>query len=248
MYGPFDENILKSSLYHINNLRYLTNSYKFDTLPQQSDLVPNEYEGGFKIWECTEDLLIYSGKLDFKNKSVLDLGCGSGLLGINALMEGAKNICFQDFNHDVMLNFTIPNVWINFFNLYNNVDFANPDFILNEMNDRCNFVYGDWGQIIHMDLIPMKYDYILTSETIYNLDNFTKLHDMFKHYIKSDGKIYIAAKSHYFGVGGSVHLFLKMLTEFKLNKKNNFIYNICYNNDEGIVPRQIIELSIPSIE
>lgn len=56
--------------------------------------------GGAKIWECTDDLLIYLSKnfekKEWKEKLVLDLGCGSGLLGIYALKCGAK-VDFQDY-------------------------------------------------------------------------------------------------------------------------------------------------------
>ncbi len=49
----------------------------------------NIYEGGFKIWECTIDLLNFLDKneIDFSNKIVADLGCGHGLLGIYALIK-----------------------------------------------------------------------------------------------------------------------------------------------------------------
>lgn len=48
---------------------------------RSSDLISGEYEGGFKIWECTQDLVDYfSGNEgnEFKGKIVCDLGC-SGL-------------------------------------------------------------------------------------------------------------------------------------------------------------------------
>lgn len=67
---------------------------------KHSDLLPGVYEGGAKIWECTIDLIDYfveNTKLsDFKAKRVLDLGCGSGLLGIYALTCGAT-VHFQDY-------------------------------------------------------------------------------------------------------------------------------------------------------
>lgn len=51
------------------------------------------------MWECTTDLLEYLVKneeIDFKNKKVLDLGCGAGILGILAFMKSAE-VTFQDY-------------------------------------------------------------------------------------------------------------------------------------------------------
>lgn len=56
--------------------------------------------GGAKVWECTDDLLLYLSinfeETFWKGKRILDLGCGSGLLGIYALKCGAK-VDFQDY-------------------------------------------------------------------------------------------------------------------------------------------------------
>jgi len=55
--------------------------------------------GGLKIWECTLDLLSFLAKesFNFDGLDVLDLGCGSGLLGIYALCHGARHVHFQDY-------------------------------------------------------------------------------------------------------------------------------------------------------
>lgn len=60
--------------------------------------------GGAKIWECTESVGEYLTKSDgakclineFRNCTVLDLGCGAGVLGILALQNGAT-VHFQDY-------------------------------------------------------------------------------------------------------------------------------------------------------
>lgn len=69
----------------------------------ESDLIPRVYEGGFKIWECTQDLAnfftFYSSKeleAMFEGKKVCDLGCSAGILGIIALINGS-NVDFQDY-------------------------------------------------------------------------------------------------------------------------------------------------------
>lgn len=67
---------------------------------QHSDLIPGVYEGGAKIWECTDDLLKYLAENytdeKWQKSNVLDLGCGSGLLGIYAFKKGSK-VTFQDY-------------------------------------------------------------------------------------------------------------------------------------------------------
>lgn len=66
-----------------------------------TDLIPRVYEGGFKIWECTQDLadfLTNSEYLnEFEGKSVCDLGCSAGVLGIIGLINGASKVDFQDY-------------------------------------------------------------------------------------------------------------------------------------------------------
>lgn len=63
-----------------------------------SDLVPSMYEGGLKVWECTFDLISFlkDKSLEFQDKHVLDLGCGTGILGIYACLNNA-NVVFQDY-------------------------------------------------------------------------------------------------------------------------------------------------------
>jgi ribosomal protein L11 methylase PrmA len=65
--------------------------------------------------------------IEFSGKSLLDIGCGHGILGIAGLKSGASVCYFQDFNKYVLENVTMNNV------------------ILNDLNtDLCKFVFGDW--------------------------------------------------------------------------------------------------------
>lgn len=61
-------------------------------------LYNNNFTGGLKIWEGTQDLANYLNKeySSLKDKSILDLGCGAGILGILACFKNA-NVVFQDY-------------------------------------------------------------------------------------------------------------------------------------------------------
>lgn len=48
--------------------------------------------------ESTRLCLQLMEKLDFKGKKVIDVGCGSGVLGIAALKSGAEKCCFYDID------------------------------------------------------------------------------------------------------------------------------------------------------
>ncbi|XP_014270734.1 histidine protein methyltransferase 1 homolog [Halyomorpha halys] len=184
-----------------------------------SDLVSGIYEGGLKIWECTFDLGHYlthqSSKNCLEKKIVLDLGCGAGLLGIIACKLGALQVDFQDYNAGVIKHLTIPNTLLNFSEL-----------------PKVRFWYGDWGGF----RLGSFYDVILTSETIYQPKAYFKLHELFKNCLKPGGFIILAAKSYYFGVGGSLGEFLSFI-----EKENIFTYKNVWCSNEGI-KREIVEL------
>ncbi|XP_028825948.1 histidine protein methyltransferase 1 homolog [Denticeps clupeoides] len=198
------------------------------TIGQHSDLISGVYEGGLKVWECTYDLLDYleqEGET-FSGKRVLDLGCGAGLLGLLALKRGASRVHFQDYNSTVIEQLTVPNVLLNCD--YDDDDDDDSD----EEKDgkhgsppskkraldlapppdmaRCRFFSGDWTSFLPLLLSekpPPKYDMILTSETIYNTSYYKALHDVFEQLLANNGVVYLSTKSHYFGVGGGLHLF-----------------------------------------
>jgi hypothetical protein len=100
----------------------------------------------------------------------------------------------------VLTNFTIPNVilWC-------------EENEKSEYFSRCAFYSGDWSSF--QKVVPIKYDIIVTSETIYNLKNYNKLLNFFKERLTDDGKVYLAAKCHYFGVGGNIMDFCKFIHE-----------------------------------
>lgn len=85
------------------------------TQQNHSDLISGVYEGGFKTWECSIDLVRFlhahaSSLFAIPRQRVLELGCGSGLPGIYALVHGGSLVDFQDFNGEVIGEITSFNV------------------------------------------------------------------------------------------------------------------------------------------
>ncbi|XP_055716466.1 histidine protein methyltransferase 1 homolog [Phlebotomus papatasi] len=195
-----------------------------DKEASHTDLIPGVYEGGFKIWECTQDLADYMidnlGE-ELEGKDVLEVGCGAGVLGIIALKLGAAKCHFQDYNKDVLQKFTIPNVLLN----------AEVDEKVSI--DKCQFYSGDWKSYSEVTGDRM-FDIILTSETIYNPENNQKLIDLFMNKLRQGGKVLLAAKTYYFGVGGGLRQF-----EGLLGRKMNSM--VVWKNCKGI-KREIIKI------
>ncbi|KAJ7340442.1 Histidine protein methyltransferase 1 [Desmophyllum pertusum] len=186
---------------------------------KSSDLIPSVYEGGLKIWECSVDLVEYllESGMNFQGKRVLEIGCGAGLPGIYALLQGAE-VHFQDYNDDVIEHVTIPNVLLNLEqqNKQCNVIETAAFDLLETARQCCRFFSGDWGNVadfINPDLVrDVMYDVILTSETIYSVESHAKLYHFIKRHLKKpDGLAYVAAKTHYFGVGGGTRSFEKLV-------------------------------------
>lgn len=195
-----------------------------ESFSSHSDLIPGVYEGGLKIWECTFDLLAYFTKANvkFAGQKVLDLGCGSGLLGITALKGGAGEVHFQDYNSLVMDEVTLPNVVANF-PLQDDSNGVNEPEEKRQRKSKvaqeickCRLFSGEWSEFCKLVLsekLFVKYDLILTSETIYNPDYYSTLHETFLRLLSRNGRVLLASKAHYFGVGGGVHLFQKFVEE-----------------------------------
>ncbi|XP_006901019.1 PREDICTED: vegetative cell wall protein gp1-like [Elephantulus edwardii] len=161
---------------------------------------------------------------------------------------GAKEIHFQDYNSLVIDEVTLPNV------------VANSTLGEEEENDtsepavkrgrksklaqellKCRFFSGEWSEFCELILSSekpfVKYDLILTSETIDNPDYYSALHETFLRLLDKNGQVLLASKVHYFGVGGGIHLFQKFVEE-----KNVFEARTLEVIDEGL-KRVLIELT-----
>ncbi|KAI7891897.1 uncharacterized protein EV154DRAFT_419709 [Mucor mucedo] len=86
-------------------------------LSGNSDLIKGVYEGGFKTWECSIDMVQYLSGLpedQVTNKKVLELGCGSSLPSLYLLDRSHTNrVDVQDYNDQVIRYITIPNILLN---------------------------------------------------------------------------------------------------------------------------------------
>ncbi|XP_044295345.1 histidine protein methyltransferase 1 homolog [Varanus komodoensis] len=226
----------------------------------QSDLITGVYEGGFKIWECTFDLIDYlsESEIQFAHKSVLDLGCGAGLLGIVALKGNAEEIHFQDYNSSVIEEITLPNVLVNCVHQ----DAADGEMaeiplkqcskgeFAQDLFSKCRFFSGEWSEFNKLHLNSKnslaKYDVILTSETIYNPDYYEALHDTLSNLLGINGCVYLASKAYYFGCGGGVLLFTKFIKEKNVFKcrtvkvlekgLQRFIIELVFKNSSANMP------------
>ena len=114
------------------------------------------------------------------------------------------SVWFNDYNEDVINEITIPNT------------------LLNSPSGKARFFSGDWrsfeDNFLAKEIISEedKFDLILTSETIYNEENQSKLVSIFKNFLKADGEVLVAGKTFYFGVGGGMRQFVKVAEEANL--------------------------------
>lgn len=95
-----------------------------------SDLKPAVYEGGFKVWECAIDLILYLQQqiklsstpssasssifpFGLSNLRVCELGCGHAFPSLYLIHQGAQHVTMQDYNSEVIIDATIPNAKLN---------------------------------------------------------------------------------------------------------------------------------------
>ena len=184
----------------LNYIHFNNCLIKSTNVPENTDLISGKYEGGIKIWECDQDLLEFLPSIyndSWKNKNILDMGCGHGLPGIYLLLKGVNEICFQDFNKEVLDNITK-----NYINQLKN------NFGLN-FEKKVNYVDGDWGEFQY----NKKFDIIISGDTLYNNSNYEKIYNLIKNNLNKDGEAFFASKRFYFGVGGGSSEFRQYISD-----------------------------------
>ena len=130
-------------------------------------------------------------------------------------------MCLQDYNSEVIESFTIPTVCAT---LQENQG-------VNRNGRKIDFYSGDWNAVGRYlkDKNSNKFDLILSSETIYNVDYYPKIRDFLHEHLSRDGRALFAAKSHYFGVGGSTFDFIKYISGTGL-----FDINVVFKTEQGL--------------
>ncbi|XP_067624861.1 histidine protein methyltransferase 1 homolog isoform X2 [Eurosta solidaginis] len=243
--------------YILNHIAYNCEDNKDLANAEQShsDLIPGVYEGGAKIWECTDDVLQYLAtnfkSQEWRGKRFLDLGCGVGLLGIYVYNCGGT-VHFQDYNRDVLTQITIPNVLLNLAAVksvgdvedstespeYKEIQAADVELLEEEVE----FYAGDWCKYADITSNSAKFDYILTSETIYNPKNQQKLLNTIYKKLSANGVALVAAKTYYFGVGGGLRQFETVITA-----DDRFQYKIVWSTSTEGIGREILELKLKDV-
>lgn len=208
-----------------------------------SDLNKNSYEGGFKVWECSYDLIDHMASSNsIVSGDIIEVGSGTSLpscyLLREKLIKGDKSpmtLVLSDFNYDVLRLVTLPNLIINWLTSKNG-DVEGGEFRFDEelalqfMEDMKNFnitlkfILGGWSQQF-IDMVKgYSFKLILSCETIYSLDSISILAKIIDE-LSSNTTTLIAAKNYYFGVGGSVNDFVKVIRrygrEVRVNEVNS---------------------------
>ncbi len=117
-----------------------------------------------KFWERL------GGKPEFKNKSILDFGCGHGALCIDMAREDAKNISGIDLEEN-LLSFAQENLITNYKNLKHIVEFKKLNLLENK--------------------IEKKFDYIVSKDTFEHTQNLPQVLDKMYELLNIGGKVFV---------------------------------------------------------
>lgn len=76
---------------------YYKQEFLFSTRVPKNVFNPYQGSAANKLIE-----LILEKRLDIKDKNVIDLGCGSGVIGLTCILSGASKVLFTDINPNVL--------------------------------------------------------------------------------------------------------------------------------------------------
>ena len=85
-----------------------------------------------------------------------------------------------------------------------------------DLKHEARYLAGDFGSACSMlrsDAAFKPFDIILTAETVYNEASARQIVQGCQECLTNDGRVYVASKSHYFGVGGGLAKFKRLLDQ-----------------------------------
>lgn len=205
------------------------------------DVQKGIYEGGFKIWEATNDLVDFIVQndplrtciFDKPQMRALELGCGSGLASLSLIARRLELDCdpdefvihVQDYNWEVLAISTLLNLSLN----------LPSEYLKSLMTTKhLRFYYGNWDKF-KLNSKEHQYDLIIMSETLYDYENYQALHDLLDNHLASDGFIVIATKDTYFGLTGSIYSWIDFV-----ERGNKFTPHKIYKIPQTNIPRSIL--------
>jgi hypothetical protein len=126
----------------------------------------------------------------------------------------------QDFNKQVLTAATMPNVALNCTKYDISLTDGQPLFVAGDFLSTCKYL------AMQPSFVP--FDLVLTSESIYNMQSAKQLLQGCGECMRENGCLLLAAKSHYFGVGGGLAAF-KRLAEVD----GQFVCSVVSRIDDG---------------
>ena len=183
-------------------------------VPANHDIVPRRYEGGYKLWECSLDLVQFlldeneliqeKWKIPGKMR-VLELGCGHGLPGAAALaLFSPERAVFSDLNEEVLKDTTWANIRLN----------GGTSISGNSSDSTVDCIAGDWTNLSSwLESQELSFDIILSAETLYNVENCAILANLLYSHLSLMGVAFLATKRYYFGVGGGTVAAVKAIED-----------------------------------
>ena len=197
-----------------------------------TDIEQGVYEGGFKVWEGSLDLVavLQAGAVPLAGRRVVEYGCGHGLPALYALARGdAAEVVFHDYNEEVLVNATMPNVLLN-------VDRAAAEA-------RARFFSGDWATFQRDGGDTRPFDVVLAAEVLYSELAVQKFTDVLLRTWSTapDAVAVLANKTYYFGVGGGTTAFAEELRRRRV--KDVHVQQLRHYEDGSSNVREVLLLT-----
>ncbi|CCG83744.1 protein of unknown function [Taphrina deformans PYCC 5710] len=228
------------------------------------DVIKGVYEGGFKTWECSLDLMHHLAAVPdlmqqhhHHHRVIFEVGCGTAVPSTYLLARAVRErtpitLVVQDYNLPVLQLSTVPNLFLAWY--LSTPDRAQSDgqgreegevrvsaqdrseFLrdLAERDVRIRLLTGPWSR--EMSSTVGTVDLILASETIYSTANLPAFTSLVKDCLTEEAVALVAAKRVYFGVGGGVEEFTSELI------KQDLAANHVFTSEHG-VRRTIMQVS-----